>query len=166
MTLATCTSKGKPSARIVLYKGLDSKGLRFFTNYQSRKSRELLDNPYAALVFYWHNLDKQIRIEGKVQKLPESDSDEYWNSRPRESQIGGIASLQSKPLANRKLLETKIDQLEKKWEGTPIPRPKNWGGFNLIPSAFEFWILGDHRIHDRYLYKRSGKTWKSNILYP
>ena len=166
MTLATATRNGTPSARIVLYKGLNQKGFKFFTNYQSRKSRELTANPKAALVFYWPSLNRQIRIEGKVQKLTRFESDEYWMSRPRESRIGAIASKQSSVIRNRDVLEKKIAELSVKYSEKDIPRPKNWGGYCLIPNRFEFWLLGDYRLHDRFLYQKRGKKWAFYRLAP
>jgi pyridoxamine 5'-phosphate oxidase len=166
MTLATATLDGTPSARIVLYKGLNSKGLRFFTNYQSRKSEELLQNPKAALVFYWSTLDRQIRIEGKIEVLSSRESDEYWNSRPRASRLSAIASPQSTPISNRQVIENQIQELTTQYQNQEIPRPENWGGFCLIPNRFEFWFAGNHRFHDRFCYLKKNTHWEMIQLAP
>lgn len=174
MTLATATRSGIPSARIVLYKGLNSKGLRFFTNYRSRKGKELISNPRAALVFFWPKVkkgsefisDRQIRIEGTIQKLSGQESNSYWVSRPRGSQIGAHASEQSTIVPNREVLEKKVALLNQKYEGKDIPRPLHWGGFCLIPSRFEFWISGDSRLHDRFCYIKKKKGWELARLSP
>ena len=166
MTLATASRKGVPSARIVLYKGTNKKGICFFTNYKSRKSLELIQNPKAALVFYWPSLDRQIRIEGKIEIVSAEESDTYWSSRPRESQISAMASHQSAKISSRSVLEKRFQMLTQKFENKEIPRPQNWGGFCLIPHRFEFWIAGDHRLHDRFCYiKKSGK-WSLTQLSP
>jgi len=170
MTLATATSSGIPSARIVLFKGLvkdrSGIGLSFFTNFQSKKGKELKENPQAACVFYWSELDIQIRIEGKVTLLSDDQSDAYWKTRPRQSQIGAIASRQSTPIASRAVLEKKIQALNKKYAHEGVPRPQNWGGYILHPHTFEFWMLGDFRIHDRFCYKKKGTRWKISRLSP
>lgn len=166
MTLATVTPQGRPSARMVLYKGMNDKGLRFYTNYQSKKGWELSQNAFAALVFYWSQLDRQIRVEGRVEKVSEGDSDEYWVSRPRESQIGGWASEQSTVVSNRDVLEKKFQELNLKYEGKNIPRPPHWGGFCLIPDRFEFWMAGPHRLHDRFSYEKKGQKWEISRLAP
>ncbi len=166
MTLSTSTLQGRPSARIVLYKGMNTQGLCFYTHYRSRKGRELLTNPRAALVFYWSALDRQIRIEGKVSPLPEEESDRYWQSRPRESRLGALASHQSAEIPSRRYLELKIQKLTQKYRGQDIPRPAHWGGFCLIPQRFEFWQSGDFRVHDRFCYQRIGQKWKQVRLSP
>jgi pyridoxamine 5'-phosphate oxidase len=166
MTLATATPDGTPSARIVLYKGLNSKGIRFFTNFQSRKSEELLKNPKAALVFYWPALDRQVRIEGSVERLPAEDSTAYWLSRPRESRLSALASPQSTPIPNRETLENRVAELTLQYEGEEIPRPEHWGGFCLIPHQVEFWFSGDFRLHDRFCYTKKGQLWDLIQLAP
>jgi pyridoxamine 5'-phosphate oxidase len=166
MALATASSQGIPSARMVLYKGLNEKGLRFFTNYQSRKARELKANPRASVVFYWPALDRQVRVEGKIVVLAESESNVYWRSRARESQIGGVASKQSTVIAGRAELEERLEAIAQKYEGKEIPRPKNWGGYCIIPERFEFWHAGDFRIHDRFHYLKKNKQWRIEQLSP
>ncbi len=166
MTLATCTPDGVPSARVVLFKGLNSKGLCFFTNYESRKSNELIENPRAALVFYWSALDRQIRIEGTIEKVSEKESDDYWGSRPRESCISALTSAQSQLVSSREELEKRFFELIKKYEGQPVPRPAHWGGFCLVPKKFEFWVEGAHRLHDRFCYERTAQGWRLSRLSP
>src|SRR5690606_38830617 len=144
-TLATVADDGKPSARVVLYKGRSASGLRFFTNYTSRKARELAQHPWAAAVFYWPNLHRQVRFEGSVDQLSAAESDEYFRSRPRDSQLGAWASPQSQPL-ERGALETRMAAERARFEGSPVPRPPHWGGYRLIPSSVEFWLPHDHRL--------------------
>ncbi len=166
MTLATCTSDGFPSARVVLFKGLNSKGLCFYTNYESRKAQELIENPRAALVFYWPALDRQIRAVGAIQRVTEKESDDYWNSRPRGSQLSALSSQQSHEVSGRAELEKRLFELERKYEGQPVPRPDHWGGFCLIPQNFEFWMEGEHRLHDRFCFERQGDSWRITCLAP
>ena len=166
MTLATSTSDGIPSARMVLFKGLNSRGICFYTNFESRKAQELLENPRAALVFYWSALDRQIRIEGGIEKVTEQESDDYWNSRPRDSRISALSSEQSQEVKSREELESRFFTLQKKYEDQPIPRPPHWGGFCLVPQRFEFWMEGAHRLHDRFCYTRIDNTWKITRLSP
>jgi pyridoxamine 5'-phosphate oxidase len=166
MTLATSTPNGVPSARIVLYKGVNPEGLRFFTNYRSRKGKELKKNPRAAVVFYWSSLDRQIRIEGKVKELSSTESDGYWNTRPKESRINSLASPQSSPIPDRAFLEKIVDELDAKYAGGNVPRPKHWGGYCLIPNRFEFWVAGDYRLHDRFIYVKKGSSWSCSRLAP
>jgi pyridoxamine 5'-phosphate oxidase len=166
MTLATSTSDGIPSARMVLFKGLNSRGICFYTNYESRKAQELIENPRAALVFYWSALDRQIRVEGSIEKVTEQESDDYWNSRPRDSRISALSSEQSQEVKSREELENRFFTLQKKYQDQPIPRPPHWGGFCLVPQRFEFWMEGAHRLHDRFCYSRSENTWKITRLSP
>jgi pyridoxamine 5'-phosphate oxidase len=166
MTLATVSPDNKPAARIVLLKELDERGFVFYTNYLSNKGRQLALNPHAALVFLWLELQRQVRIEGSVHKISTEESDAYFASRPRESQLGAIASPQSKLVASRASLEETYRQLEKEKEGQHLERPEHWGGYRLIPESFEFWQGRSGRLHDRILYARSGHTWKVNRLAP
>ncbi len=166
MTLATSTPDGSPSARMVLFRGLNSKGICFYTNYESRKSRELLANPRAALVFYWSVLDRQIRVEGRIEKTTEQESDDYWNSRPRDSRISALSSEQSREISSREELENRFFELQQKHKDQTVPRPPHWGGFCLVPDRFEFWVEGAHRLHDRFLYTRSGEGWMLKRLSP
>jgi pyridoxamine 5'-phosphate oxidase len=166
MTLATADKNGKPSARIVLLKGFDENGFVFFTNYESRKGSELIQNPYASLVFYWNKLDRQVRIEGVTKKISLKESEEYFHSRPRGSRLGALISPQSKVIESREELEKRYEEFEKMYEGQEIPLPKNWGGFRLKPDYFEFWQNRDNRLHDRITYTLGNNSWKLNRLAP
>jgi pyridoxamine 5'-phosphate oxidase len=165
-TLATADKNGIPSARVVLLKGVDERGFTFFTNYDSRKGRELAENPNAALVFYWQELEKQICIAGSVGKTSRADSEKYFKSRPRGSQLAAWTSNQSEIISNRAALETKWHELEKKFPND-IPLPPNWGGFVLSPKRIEFWQGRPSRLHDRFSYTRQvDNSWKLERLAP
>jgi len=167
MTLATATPDGKPSARVVLLKGYDERGFVFYTSYEGRKGRELEGNPNAALVFYWGELERQVRIEGRVTCVPESESDAYFAGRPRGSRLGAWASEQSRPAANRGLLEERLRELEATYEGREVPRPPFWGGYRVEPEAVEFWQGRENRLHDRIVYRRAGEgRWEVERLQP
>ena len=166
MTIATCTANGKPSARVVLLKEINKSGFVFFTNYLSRKGRELLENPFAALVFDWHSIERQVRVEGRVERLPVHDSDTYFNERPREAQIGAWSSQQSKILNNREELEQRQVSFEEKFNNRKIFRPSNWGGFILLPATIEFWQGRPGRLHDRLVYLRTEEGWTLHRLAP
>ena len=166
MTLATATADGKPSARLVLLKQIDERGLVFFTNYNSPKARDLDSNPQAALVFYWPQFERQVRVEGKVERTSAAESDAYFKTRPRESQIGALASPQSEVIASRKFLEQQAAELEKRYEGREVDRPVHWGGYRLRPERIEFWKGRPSRLHDRILYERQGDTWSIKRLAP
>lgn len=164
MTLATSNLENKPSARIVLLKFVNEDGFAFFTNYNSRKGIELTQNPNAALVFYWPELERQVRVEGSVSKLGNQISDEYFNSRPEQSRISAIVSPQSQPVPDREFLEKKVTEfIASKNE---IIRPDNWGGFILNPERIEFWQGRESRLHDRFLYEKSNKMWQIIRLAP
>jgi pyridoxamine 5'-phosphate oxidase len=166
VTLATADPNGQPSARMVLLRGVDARGFAFFTNYNSRKGRELDANPRAALCIYWHALDEQIRIEGDVERLSDAESDAYFNSRPRGSQLGAWASEQSRVLPSRETLEERYREIERQFEGKPVTRPPFWGGYRIVPRRIEFWYGRPDRLHDRILYVREGDGWKIERLYP
>lgn len=166
MTLATVTKAGKPDARIVLLKGIDDNGFRFYTNYLSAKGKELKKNPYASLVFFWHALERQIRVEGTVTKLDKETSEEYFKTRPRKSQIGAIASPQSQIIENRAILENKFNEFETENEGKEIAKPSHWGGYVVKPTRIEFWQGRRSRLHDRINYELSGNKWLKTRLAP
>ena len=167
MTLATSTAEGKPSARVVLLKQIDENGFVFFTNYQSAKARDLDSNPQAALVFYWPQLDRQVRVEGKVTRTSPVESDRYFQTRPRESQIGALASPQSEVISSRKVLQQRAEELEQIYEGREIERPVHWGGYRLTPERIEFWKGRIGRLHDRILYDRmADHSWTIKRLAP
>ncbi|MGX5818288.1 pyridoxamine 5'-phosphate oxidase [Chitinophaga lutea] len=167
MTLATSTPEGRPSARIVLLKSFDEQGFLFFTNYDSRKGQELAANPYVTLLFFWKELERQVRIEGVVSKAPASVSDEYFNSRPLGSRIGAIASPQSQVIGGREVLEEKVRQLEAAYLQHAPERPDHWGGYVVKPEAVEFWQGRSSRLHDRLRYARQQDgQWKIERLAP
>ncbi|MEO8078216.1 MAG: pyridoxamine 5'-phosphate oxidase [Acidobacteriota bacterium] len=166
VTLATADAQGRPSARMVLLRGADARGFAFFTNYHSRKGRELTENPFAALCFHWPALDEQIRIEGRVVRLPADESDAYFDSRARGSQLGAWASDQSQVLPSRESLEAKYREIERRFDGQGVPRPDFWGGFRLVPERMEFWYGRPDRLHDRVVYIVDDGTWRIERLYP
>lgn len=166
MSLATVTRDQKPRNRIVLYKGMSQGGLTFFTNYESNKALDLEIHPHAALTFHWKTLELQLRIEGKVQKTSRQESEKYFASRPRESQIGAWASQQSRVLPNRKDLDLKRTEIEAKFEGKDVVCPPFWGGYRVIPDLFEFWMLEPGRLHNRFQYTLDKKGWSQVRLYP
>lgn len=166
-TLATADKSGRPSARIVLLKQADEAGFVFFTNYESRKGRDLSQNPQASMVFYWPQLERQVRVEGRVERVSETDSDEYFAVRPKGSQIAAIVSSQSRVIASRDVLEKKYRQLLVDFESTSPQRPANWGGYRIVPDAIEFWQGRVNRLHDRFRYSRQpGGGWKIERLAP
>jgi pyridoxamine 5'-phosphate oxidase len=167
MTLATASREGRPSARMVLLKEVDTKGFIFYTNYKGRKSQELKENPFASLVFYWQPLSRQIRIEGAVEKVASEESDRYFASRPRGHQIEAHLSAQSQIIKDRAFLGEQFRVFTQKFAGQEIPRPANWGGFRLIPECLEFWQEGEHRLHDRLRYRRNENDhWIIDRLAP
>ena len=167
MTLATSTASGKPSARIVLLKGFDESGFVFFTNYHSNKGLELAENPFASLVFFWKELERQVRIEGPVEKTTANESDLYFHSRPEESRIGAWASPQSKVIASREVIEENVIELRKSFAGKEIDRPPHWGGYIVKPALIEFWQGRPGRLHDRIQYTAlQDGSWKIERLAP
>lgn len=166
MTLATADKSGRPNARIVLLKGFDEKGFSFYTNYLSQKGKELRKNPYACLVFFWAEMERQVRIEGLVEKLDKTVSEEYFHSRPFGSQIGAIASPQSQSINSRTELEQKVSELSQQYEGKIVPKPSHWGGYLVKPTCIEFWQGRSSRLHDRIQYKLTGQDWKIERLAP
>lgn len=166
MTLATVGDDGMPSARVVLMKDYDAQGIVFYTNRISRKGRELTRHNQASLCFYWKSTQRQVRIEGIVTPVSDAESDAYFATRPRGSQIGAWASLQSQNLDSRLTLEKRVQDLTAQYEGGAVPRPVHWGGFRLAPTAVEFWQERDFRLHDRILYKMDGARWRIERLYP
>jgi pyridoxamine 5'-phosphate oxidase len=167
MTLATATRAGKPSARMVLLKQVDEQGFVFYTNYNSRKAQELEANSQAALVSYWVQLDRQVRVEGGVERVSAAESDEYFHTRPRESQIGAITSPQSEEIESREVLEQRFREFESMYRDRSIPRPSHWGGYRLKPEVIEFWQNREGRLHDRILYElQADGGWTIKRLAP
>ena len=168
MTLATSDAQGRISARIVLLKGVDARGFRFFTNYESAKGAHLATHAQAALCFHWKTLrdQVQVRVEGSVEKVSAAESDEYFASRPRGSQIGAWASFQSQPLDARHTFEQRYDDFDRRYADKPVPRPPNWGGYRLRPDRIEFWYGATYRLHERVCYVERDGVWSKGFLYP
>ena len=166
ISLSTVNSKGQPNVRIVLMKSFNEDGLTFFTNSSSSKGKEIESNTNIAACFYWKSIEKQVRIRGKVRKISEIESDAYFSSRDRKSQIGAWASLQSQPLKNRKELEKRFNLISKKYKNMDIPRPAHWGGFIIKPVEIEFWHNKAYRLHERVLFKLNKGKWVKSFLYP
>jgi pyridoxamine 5'-phosphate oxidase len=166
VALGTADADGRPSVRIVLLRGVDERGFVFYTNYNSRKARDLAANPYASLCFDWPALEEQIRVEGSVERVAADESDAYFAGRPRESQLGAWASAQSEILPSREHFEQEYAATEARWADQLVPRPPFWGGFRIAPSRIEFWYGRAARLHDRILYVREGMNWTVHRLYP
>ena len=166
MTLATADDTGRPSARVVLLKGVDERGLVFFTDYRSRKAADLAANPLAALTFLWKELDRQVRITGQVEKVTPEESAEYFRTRPRGSQLGAWASTQSSILTDRAALEREVARVTAEFSDGVVPLPPHWGGYRVVPDEFEFWQGRENRLHDRFRYKRESAAWRIERLSP
>jgi pyridoxamine 5'-phosphate oxidase len=166
MSLATAAPDGRPSARMVLLKGLDDRGFVFYTNLESRKSKELFANPHAALCFMWKSLNRQVRVEGLIELVLDAEADAYFATRPRDSQIGAWASDQSQPLASRAELERRVGEAARRFGEGPVPRPPLWSGFRVVPTRIEFWQERSFRLHDRLLFIREGERWRRERLFP
>jgi pyridoxamine 5'-phosphate oxidase len=166
VAVATATSDGAPSVRMVLLKGVDGRGLVFFTNYSSRKGLEIEQNPRAALLFHWPALGRQVRVEGPVSRVDRADSEAYARSRPRQSQLSALASPQSEVVPDREWLERRVEELDREHAGAELPVREDWGGYRVAPEAWEFWENRDNRLHDRHRYERDGDRWRVERLAP
>ncbi|HXF25432.1 MAG TPA: pyridoxamine 5'-phosphate oxidase [Gemmatimonadaceae bacterium] len=166
MSLATVAADGRPSNRIVLLKAFDERGFVFYTNYEGRKGRELLANPYCALCFHWPPMEIQIRIEGRAEPTSDAEADAYFASRARASQLGAWASDQSRPMTQPGDLERRVAEVAARFEGSSVPRPPHWSGFRVVPDRMEFWRNRASRLHDRNVYEREGDGWRVTALYP
>ena len=166
MNVASSSKDGIPSSRMVLLKSHDENGFVFYTNYTSRKSKEIIDNPHVALNFFWDALERQVRVEGKIEKIDSKISDEYFSSRSRLSQLGAHASEQSQVIQSYDVITNKLKELEKEFDGKEIPRPNHWGGFIIVPESIEFWQGHEGRIHDRLKFYKVDQQWKINRLSP
>lgn len=166
MALATADAEGRPSVRMVLLKGFDARGFVFYTNREARKAGELAANAHAALLFHWKSLRRQVRIEGPVSLASDGESDAYFASRGRDSQLGAWASDQSRPLDRRETFEQRFEDMQRRFDGHPVPRPPHWGGYRVAPERIEFWSDRAHRLHERRLYVREGTGWREGLLYP
>ena len=166
MALATADATGQPSVRMVLLKGHGPDGFVFYTNEQSAKGEQLEGNPRAALLFHWKSLRRQVRVEGAVQRVGDSEADTYFASRARDSQLGAWTSYQSRPLDGRATFEARLEDMKRRFDGHAVPRPPHWRGFRVVPERIEYWMDRPHRLHERRLFTRSGDRWSEGMLYP
>lgn len=166
MTLATADGRGRPSARTVLLKGVDERGFVFYTNTRSRKGSQLANNAWAALCVFWQPLKEQVKVEGPVERVTEEEADDYWVTRPRDSQIGAWASDQSAPLEGREALLARAASFRDQFEGRDVPRPSHWSGYRVLPERIEFWTAGEHRLHHRVCYEKGSGEWTVGFLNP
>ena len=167
MALATADEVGNPTVRMVLLKGHGPEGFVFYTNDQSEKGRELAVNPFAALLFHWKSLRRQVRIEGEVERVSAEEADKYFATRSRDSQLGAWASDQSRPLESRELFEARFEEMRRRFEGKAVPRPLHWGGYRVVPLVMEFWLDRPHRLHERRVFlAQEGGSWSEGLLYP
>lgn len=164
--LATADLRARPSVRYVLLKDVDADGFTFYTNAESRKGRELKANPQAALAFYWHEADRQVRVEGRITQVSEAEADAYWDARPRESQLASLASRQSRTVRSRAALAAEVKRLQRKYDGEAVPRPERWTGYRLKPARIEFWTRREPRLHHREAFTRTRGQWRMDILQP
>ena len=166
MSLATVGANGQPSIRTVLLRGIDERGFVFFTNSQSRKGEQMAGNSQVALTFFWDAWAEQVHVEGRVEVIPDSESDEYWKTRARLSQIGAWASDQSRPLSGRDEFMASVAEIQKRFKGQDVHRPPHWFGYRVVPSRIELWSGREGRLHERYIYESNGETWTKQMLYP
>ena len=166
MALATAGTNGRPSVRMVLLKGHGPEGFVFYTNEQSAKAEQIAANPQAALLFHWKKLRRQVRVEGRVERVSGPEADAYFASRARDSQLGAWASDQSRPLDNRTTFEARFEEMKSRFEGQDVPRPPHWGGYRVVPERIEFWSDRPHRLHERRLFTQTGTGWTEGLLYP
>ena len=166
VSLATVDANGQPSIRTVLLRGFDERGFVFFTNSQSRKGTQMAVNPLVALTFYWDAWAEQVHVEGRVELIPDTESDEYWKTRARLSQIGAWASLQSRPMPAREDFLAAVTEIEKRFEKKDVPRPRHWFGYRVVPNRIEFWSGREGRLHERHVYESEGEAWTKHMLYP
>jgi pyridoxamine 5'-phosphate oxidase len=166
MALATADARGRPSVRMVLLKGHGPEGFTFYTNAQSAKGEQLAENPRASLLFHWKSLRRQVRIDGVIENVPDSEADAYWATRARDSQLGAWASDQSRPLDKRETFEQRFADFGRKFDGVEIPRPPHWRGYRVVPARIEFWTDRPHRLHERRVFRLEGDGWTEGLLYP